>query len=227
MHTEPSSIEFSPARQLAIAHWDETPLFLPERERYERYPWLYDAAEFTQHRAERVLEVGCGTGSDLLQFAKHGADACGIDVTPAHLRLARERVGNLARVEFGDATQIPFEDGSFDFVYSMGVLHHIDRPDQVAREILRVLRPGGSFKVFVYNRWSHVPLILMLRHGWNWKVWIENSRAPVHIDFHSKAMLRRFFSPAPLRFEKYECIYALRLAPYIGWFLAARGTKPQ
>jgi ubiquinone/menaquinone biosynthesis C-methylase UbiE len=212
---------------MAIAHWDETPLFLTEDARYERYPWLYDAAEFRKHRGERVLEVGCGTGSDLLQFARNGADARGIDITPAHLRLARERVGVSARVEFGDATQIPFADASFDFVYSNGVLHHIDRPQQVAKEILRVLRPGGAFKVFVYNRWSHVPLILMLKHGWNWRVWIENSRVPVHIDLYSKKRLRRLFSPIPLQFQKHECTYAPQLAPFIGWFLTARGIKPQ
>jgi ubiquinone/menaquinone biosynthesis C-methylase UbiE len=227
MHTEPASIESSSSNRMAIAHWDETPLFLPEDARYERYPWLYNAAEFTKHRGERVLEVGCGAGSDLLQFAKHGADAWGMDITPAHLRLARERVGRLAQVEFGDATQIPFEDASFDFVYSIGVLHHIDQPDRVAKEILRVLRPGGAFKVLVYNRWSHVPLILMFQHGWNWKLWIENSRAPVHIDLYSKKMLRRLFSPIPLHFQKYECIYAPKVAPFIGWFLAARGIKPR
>jgi len=227
MHAKPSSVAPSHAAHLAVAHWDETPLFLPEEARYERYPWLYDAAEFAEHRGERVLEVGCGTGSDLLQFAKNGSDAWGIDITPAHIRLAQERVGRLGRVCFGDASRIPFEDGSFDFVYSMGVLHHIDRVEEVVKEILRVLRPGGTFKVFVYNRWSHVPLLLFLRHGWRWKLWIENSRAPVHIDFYTKRKLRRLFSPIRLHIQRYECIYVPALAPFIGWFLAARGSKPR
>ena len=48
------------AAQLAQAHWDETPLFLTEEERYSIYPWLYDAAEFRRHEGEKVLEVGCG-----------------------------------------------------------------------------------------------------------------------------------------------------------------------
>ncbi len=61
------------AAELAQAHWNETPLFLTEEERYSTYPWLYEVAEFGKHRGEKVLEVGCGTGSDLLQFAKHGA----------------------------------------------------------------------------------------------------------------------------------------------------------
>jgi len=53
---------------------------------------------FRHHRGERILEVGCGTGCDLLQFAKHGAIAMGVDITERHLELARERLGTLAEV---------------------------------------------------------------------------------------------------------------------------------
>jgi SAM-dependent methyltransferase len=67
------------AAELAQSHWNETPLFLTEEERYATYPWLYEAAEFRKHQREDVLEVGCGTGADLLQFAKHGALATGDD----------------------------------------------------------------------------------------------------------------------------------------------------
>lgn len=69
--------------QLAAQHWDETPLFLSEEERYTAYPWLYKAAEFREHGSERVLEVGCGSGCDLLQFAKHGAQTTGVHHTIA------------------------------------------------------------------------------------------------------------------------------------------------
>src|ERR1700733_4704158 len=72
------------AAQLAQDHWNETPLFLSEQERYSTYPWLYDVAEFREHAGEKVLEIGCGTGADLLQFAKHGAIATGVDLTEKH-----------------------------------------------------------------------------------------------------------------------------------------------
>src|SRR2546422_6109829 len=120
---------------LAQRHWNETPLYLEESQRYAEYPWLYEAAEFRNHAGERVLEIGCGTGCDLLQFAKHGAVATGIDITPEHLRLARERVGNLAHVLPGDGAKIPFPGGSFDYVYSHGVLHHLDQPRRMVDEI--------------------------------------------------------------------------------------------
>src|ERR1700744_722655 len=105
------------AAQLAQDHWNETPLFLTEEERYSIYPWLCDAAEFRKHAGERVLEIGCGTGRDLLQFAKHGAIATGVDLTARHVELARERVGDLAVIPHADMRHLPFEDGSFDYVY--------------------------------------------------------------------------------------------------------------
>src|SRR6267142_3032066 len=143
--------------ELAIKHWNKAPLHHSERERYANYPWLYQAAEFHEHEGERVLEVGCGTGCDLLQFAEHGALAVGIDITPEHLRLARERVRDRARVVHGDATHIPFKAASFDYVYSHGVLHHLDHPRRMVEELFRVLRPGGRFRVHVYALWSYWP----------------------------------------------------------------------
>lgn len=211
---------------LAQRHWNESPLYLEESHRYRAYPWLYEAAEFRNHAGERVLEIGCGTGSDLLQFAKHGAIATGIDITPEHLRLARERVGSRAQVLNGDGTNIPFENETFDYVYSHGVLHHLDEPRRMVDEIFRVLRPGGRFNVHVYARWSYWPPLLMLKHGWNWKLWIENSREPVHIDLYDGRRLRQLFAPATISIEKFEFKYMRLLERWLGWFLVARGEKP-
>src|ERR1043166_6413899 len=212
--------------QLAIDHWDKTPLFISEEERYRTYPWLYEAAEFKRHGGEDVLEIGCGTGCDLLQFAKHAARAVGVDITPEHLRLARERVGGLAEVRQADATDLPFEADSFDYVYSHGVLHHIDQPRRVVDEIFRVLRPGRRFNVHVYSLFSYFTLCRMMQHGRGWKLWIENSRDPVHIDFYTAKTLRKLFAPSQLTIRKFHCGPAPFLAPLAGFFLVATGTKP-
>lgn len=214
------------AQQLAIDHWNRTPLWLDERERYSIYPWLYEAAEFRRHSGHRVLEIGCGTGSDLKQFATHGAHAVGVDVTAEHLRLARERVGDLAEVREGSGTNVPFPEASFDYVYSHGVLHHIDQPRKVVEEIFRVLRPGGRFNVHVYAKWSCTPLVLFVKHGLDWKNWIENSRDPVHIDLYTGRSLRKLFAPAKIEIRKYECSYIPALASKIGWFICASGQRP-
>jgi SAM-dependent methyltransferase len=212
------------AAQLAQTHWNETPLFLTEQERYSTYPWLYEAAEFRKHQGDKVLEVGCGTGSDLLQFAKHGALATGIDLTTKHVELARRRVGDLAVVYEADARHLPLEDESFDYVYSHGVLHHSDEPEQIVREMFRVLRPGGRINVQVYALWSYITLRGVLKYGREWKKHIENGDAPIHIDLYTGRKLRRLFA-SHISIEKYQCKPFKFLAPWFGWFLVVKGQK--
>src|SRR5579863_893916 len=217
----------SSAADLAIRHWGKTPLYISEEERYGIYPWLPEAAEFRDHRGERVLEIGCGTGCDLLQFAKHGALATGVDITPAHLELARRRVGDLAEIMEADARRLPFPDASFDYVYSHGVIMCSDEPRRIAEEIFRVLRPGGRFNVHVYALFSYFTAYTVLRRGRNWKLWLENSRDPLHIDLNTGRSLRRLFAPAKLSLSKHHCGPWQRLAPLVGRFLVAKGQRPQ
>ena len=212
------------AADLAQEHWNETALFLTEEQRYSTYPWLYEMAEFRHHTGERVLEIGCGTGCDLLQFAKHGATAIGIDITQEHLRLAKERVGGSAEVKYGDAREIPVADGTIDYVYSHGVIHHSDEPEKIVSEIMRVLRPGGRFNIHVYSKWSYYPLRLMLQFGSRWKSYIENSRMPVHIDLYTGRKLRRLF-PVPISIQKREFAAIPVLQRWFGWYLIATGRK--
>jgi SAM-dependent methyltransferase len=138
--------------------------------------------------------------------------------------LARRRVGGLARVYKADARHLPFADGSFDYVYSHGVLHHCDQPEQVVSEMFRVLRPGGRFNVHVYALWSYVTLSGLLRYGSKWKLHVENSQAPVHIDLYTGRKLKRLFGSGII-IEKYQCAPFQFLSPLFGWFLVARGQK--
>lgn len=214
------------ATKLAIQHWNRTPLFVEEGDRYALYPWLNDAAEFRAHAGKEVLEIGCGSGCDLLQFAKFGARATGLDITPEHLRLARKRVAGQARLVSGEAAVLPFQARSFDYVYSHGVMHHLPNPRAMILEIFRVLRPGGRFNVQVYALWSYFPLWRILQHGRSWKQWIENSRDPVHIDFYTSRRLRRLFAPARVEVKKYHCRPWPWLETWLGFFLVVTGTRP-
>ncbi len=215
----------STARQ-AIGHWNETPLDVPENVRYRVYPWLYEAAEFRFHRGERMLEVGCGAGCDLLQFVRHGAIATGIDITPAHIGLARQRIGNHAELCLADATSIPFDQGTFDYVYSHGVLHHIADARRAVQEILRVLRPGGRFNIQLYAFWSLSHLQYRLRWWGKWKLHVENSTRPVHLDLYAAKDVRRLLMPVPAEIRKYEFHHAQILGRWLGWFIVAKGAKP-
>jgi ubiquinone/menaquinone biosynthesis C-methylase UbiE len=215
----------SRAALLAQEHWNATPLFLSEEQRYSTYPWLYEAGEFRHHAGQNVLEVGCGTGCDLLQFAKHGAIATGVDITDRHLEIARQRVGDLATVIKGDIRELPLPDNSFDYVYSHGVLHHSDEPQRAAQEILRVLKPGARFNVHLYALISESTAVYFLKHGFRWRDHVENSTDPVHIDLYTARRFRKLFPDCDLSFRKYQTHFFPFLQSSLGWFLVGTGQK--
>lgn len=125
-----------------------------ERHRYGVYaPWMPDMMEFAKHAGRDVLEIGGGMGTDLAQFARNGARVTDIDLAAGHLRLAEENFhlrGLSGRFIHHDAESLPFEDHSFDVVYSNGVLHHTPNTAAVVGEIHRVLRPGGRAIIMLY-----------------------------------------------------------------------------
>jgi SAM-dependent methyltransferase len=126
-----------------------------ERERYILEPDILELAAFESWRDRDVLEAGCGIATDGAQFARAGARYTGVDFSPTALRLARERFeeyGLAGRFEPAQLTELPFEGGSFDLVYSMGVVHHIPDAAAVVAEFHRVLRPGGRARVMLYHR---------------------------------------------------------------------------
>lgn len=121
--------------------------------RHHGYHKLIDeqAVELVRRVGEgkRILEVGCGTGLILKDVATFAEYAYGIDISPGMLSKAEERGLN---VEVADATSLPFEDNSFDVVYSFKVLAHIEDWELCMKEIMRVLRPGGHMVIDVYNK---------------------------------------------------------------------------
>ncbi len=141
-----------------------------EAARYGEYaPWMRAVLPFAEAGGRDVLEVGCGLGTDLLQFARGGARCYAVDLTPEHLRQTARRFelyGERARLARGDAETLPFGDESFDLVYSFGVIHHTPDTEAAVREMHRVLRPGGRICVGVYHRDSaHFWLGHVLHHG--------------------------------------------------------------
>jgi glycosyltransferase involved in cell wall biosynthesis/ubiquinone/menaquinone biosynthesis C-methylase UbiE len=125
-----------------------------ERYRYGTYaPWMPEVMEFTQHSGEQVLEVGGGMGTDLAQFARHGAIVTDVDLSEGHLQLARENFrlrGLSGTFVHHDAESLPFGDDTFDLVYSNGVIHHTPNTAKAVAEIHRVLKPGGRVIAMVY-----------------------------------------------------------------------------
>ncbi len=138
-----------------------------ERHRYQEYaPWMPEVMGFDAFKGKRLLEVGCGMGTDLLQFARGGAICTGVDLTPRSVEISSLHFGLYdMRADFvlGDGERLPFADESFDVVYSNGVLHHTPDTAQAVREVHRVLRPGGIARVMLYHRnslyyWTEIVL---------------------------------------------------------------------
>jgi SAM-dependent methyltransferase len=97
-------------------------------------------------RRPRILDVGCGTGANLLMLSQYG-DAEGVDVSEDALAFCRER--GLEKVKLGAAEDLPYDDGTFDLVTALDVVEHIDDDLAGLREMRRVLRPGGRVLLFV------------------------------------------------------------------------------
>lgn len=123
--------------------------------RYKVHRRLLSALGFEKTRGLRVLEIGCGCGSEAERFARSGASYTAVDLTNAAVSLTqrRFRLANLeGRFLQGDAENLPFADGSFDFVYSHGVLHHTPDTPRSIREVYRVLAESGRAVIMLYNR---------------------------------------------------------------------------
>ena len=140
-----------------------------ERNRYEDYaPWMREFVNFGAYSGKKVLEVGVGQGTDLVQFAKGGADVSGIDITQRHLELAARNFAVRrmhANLQYATAAAIPFKSDSFDVVYSFGVLHHTNDTVRCISECYRVLKPGGELILGLYHKYSYFHAYTILVNG--------------------------------------------------------------
>ena len=141
-----------------------------ERNRYTDYaPWMPQLMGFDQFSGASLLEIGCGMGTDLLQFARGGALCTGVDLTPRSVQIARHRFatyGQKGSFMISDAEKLPFKANSFEVVYSNGVLHHTPDTQCAIDEVHRVLCPGGVAKVMLYHRNSlNYWVEIVLRRG--------------------------------------------------------------
>ena len=179
-NTHPCGTEKSSAAKYSRTYYDEL-----EQRRYEREPEIFSFAQFTRSYGQRILEVGVGAGADFLQWVRSGAKAHGVDLTPEAIQHTERRLEayglKAEELRIADCESLPYEENSFDLVYSWGVIHHSPNTEQALRELVRVCRPGGSCKLMVYNRHSLVAFRLWLKYGLlAGKPWRSLSRVVYH-----------------------------------------------
>lgn len=136
------------------------------REAPECEPWDFSNRIHGYDRAagKRVLDVGCGNGYVLSQYARHGAEVHGVDLTETALTLSRRRFalrGLKGDFRLTDGDHLPYPDDYFDIACSMGVLHHVDNPQPMIQEMWRVLRPGGEIILMLYHRYSYKYFVIL------------------------------------------------------------------
>lgn len=127
------------------------------RWRYRVQPHISNFAGFERWKGRRILDIGCGVGTDAIEFAKSGAEVVAIDFSQESIRLARTRLFTKdLRVEFsvvGNAEDFLPEE-KFDLIWAFGSLHHMQHPEKCLALIRQRLAPGGTLKLMVYATWS-------------------------------------------------------------------------
>jgi SAM-dependent methyltransferase len=160
-----------------------SPGFFDDLDQYhfEKLHHLLRLVAFDGYRGRSVLEVGCGAAIDLARFARGGAEATGVDLSPSAIELARanfSQQGLEGRFEVADGEHLPFPDNAFDLVYAHGVVQYTADPQRLVDECRRVLKPGGEAVFQVYNRISWLNALSKLM-----KVGLEHDDAPVLLKF--------------------------------------------
>jgi len=181
--------------------------------RYNRYyEYLKHTMEFEHHRGEEVLEIGCGLGTDLLQYAINGAIVTGVDLNDDQIIFTRKNFElhnqSYKELKIANAENLPFEDNSFDLVVSFGVLHHTPDTEKAISEVHRVLKKDGTALIMLYARgWKHYlkrclihGLLLgkYFKYGFDWQK-VYNMVSEVHgaspkTGVYTKAQIKKLFN---------------------------------
>ena len=162
-NTQPCNIKHGTSEVGTLEFFQE----VTER-RYRVEPAVKEFAGFHLWQGKRVLEIGCGIGTDAAEFARNGADYTAIDISDKTVELAQQRFkveGLDGKFICGDASDATIYKnlGKFDLVYSCGVMHHFPRIDEMIANTHAALLPGGEFRLLVYakNSWKYA----MIRKG--------------------------------------------------------------
>ena len=155
--------------------------------------------DFENLRDKKVLEIGVGHGSHALLLASHSAQFTGIDITNYAIESTRQRMSTFsipnANIQQMNAEEMNFENASFDFVWSWGVIHHSANTPAILNEIHRVLKPNGTFTAMVYHRgyWNYyfTGLLIGIVKG---NIFISRSIHKI-IQDHCDGAMARFYKP--------------------------------
>ena len=161
--------------------------------RFDKLNYLPRLVDFSGFKGQRLLEVGCGIGTDLTRFALGGTRVTGVDLSQTAIDLARQNLAlhgvGAEELRVENAEALTNADSSFDVVYGHGVIQYTADPARLVRECHRVLKPGGTAIFMVYNRVSWLNALSKVM-----KVPLEHEDAPV-LEKFSIAEFRALLQP--------------------------------
>jgi SAM-dependent methyltransferase len=194
----PCNVRHSRAQVGTRQYFDEV-----EARKYFVEPHIPEFAQFERWRGKKVLEIGCGLGTDSINFARHGAEVTVVDVSSESLALCRQRFeqyGLSARFYEGSAeeldTIVPVEQ--YDLVYSFGVIHHTPRPDRVVEKIRKYMGPQSELRMMLYSKWCWKTIWIVARYG-KGRVWKAAELIATHSEAQTGCPVTYTYSARDLR----------------------------
>lgn len=162
----PCNINHSDKSQDNKEYFDEV-----EKRRYFVEDHIPDFAKFENYAGRKVLEIGCGIGTDSKKFAENKADLTCVDMSQNSIEIAKKRIGlyNLsAKFYVGDSEQLSsfLPEQKFDLIYSFGVIHHTPHPEKVLEECKKYMHENTEIKIMVYNKYSWKNLCFFIKNGY-------------------------------------------------------------
>jgi SAM-dependent methyltransferase len=143
-----------------------------EQRKYFVEPHIPGFADFARWNGRSVLEIGCGLGTDTVNFARAGAHVTAIELSDESAAIARQRLdlfglSDRATIHVGNAEELPslLQPQTFDLVYSFGVIHHSPHPRRIVEHLRNYMTPQSELRLMVYARVSYKLFWIMKEEG--------------------------------------------------------------
>lgn len=224
-NTRPCNIRHSDKEIGTVAYFNDV-----EFKKHFVEPHIKEFANFEEWSDKKILEIGCGLGTETVNFAWHGAEITAVDLSEKSLELAKKRmeVYNVSHhvkfyhcnAEVLDKT-VPIE--KYDLIWSFGVIHHSPDPRRIIECLKKYMAPHTELRIMVYNKLSWKVFWILLKYGKGafWKIdelIAEYSEAQTGCPItytYTKKSIRNLLKDLKIKNISIEHIFPYRISDYI------------